>query len=211
MRAYPIFGLLLALICGIAAPAARASFLPGATADPNDPFHFTFDEFGNGVVDTGSGPSPLVGSLMADPTFPSRMVMTYILPAPVFAGDVRIWSDASKTTLSDVIRFTNANGDLALGSVGDRMIYYSVSGPGQTAPADSGIPSVLQAAFDLGGVVETGVPGNDGFTWTPFVPGASDNIYMGISDVPEPSSAAVALLGMALGGTLVAYRRNSRA
>ena len=38
--------------------------------------------------------------------------LIYLLPSPVVTGDVRIWEDFLGGTISDVLRFTNANGDL---------------------------------------------------------------------------------------------------
>ena len=51
--------------------------------------------------------------------------LTYLLPSPVLTGDVRIWEDFLGGTISDVLRFTNANGDVGGGLNGDRMIVYS--------------------------------------------------------------------------------------
>src|SRR5262245_16759615 len=92
-------------------------------------FVFNFDENGNGMISISGGAfMPLNGSLMPDPSNGGALALTYLLPAtatPVGNGDVRIFEPAATSAiLSDVLRFTDANGSLT-GLTADRMIYYS--------------------------------------------------------------------------------------
>src|ERR1017187_3347122 len=118
-----------------------------ANAQPAGPpiFTFDFDENGNGFLnlENGAGFKPLTGLLMPDPTQPGHpLVLTSLLPSPMTAGDVRIWDDATHSALSDVLRFTDVNGDLT-GLTADRLIFYSSDGPGGPDLADTGLPSSL--------------------------------------------------------------------
>src|SRR3954447_21030329 len=129
-------------------------------------------------------------SLFAPPGSP---LLPILLPSPVVTGDVRIWEDFLGGTIGDVLRFTNAAGDLGGGLNGDRLIVYSeLPEPGETADlADVGIPTNLTPR-DGGGVVEIGTEGTNGVTYLPG--GTFDNIYHFTSDgiipgiIPEPSS-----------------------
>ncbi len=121
--------------------------------------------------------------------------------------------------LSDVIRFTNDNGILVeddtsgpeafLASLAHRMIYYSDIGEDEDAPADTGFPVSL-VPNDLGGIVENGTEGNNGFVWNP--PVANANVYIGVSDgvIPEPASLIVwSLLGLGSVFGVCVWRRRS--
>jgi hypothetical protein len=72
---------------------------------------FSFNESGNGSVDfrNGTGLQPFTGSLMADPTWPGHLSLTYLLPTASVgllpAGDVRVLELTG--VVSDGIRFTN--------------------------------------------------------------------------------------------------------
>jgi hypothetical protein len=151
-------------------------------------FTFDFDENGNGSLDLrdGSGFQPDPGFLASDPTQAANpLVLTYSLVGvgPVVNGDMRIWEDSARTILSDVMRFTDAAGNLT-GQTADRLIFYSDSEPGATPHdlADTGIPATLMPN-DGGGILEVGPEGENGFQWAPG--GLLDNVYNGISDVPE--------------------------
>jgi hypothetical protein len=171
------------------------------------PFTFDFDENGNGFLDleNGAGFKPSTGVMLPDPTQAGHpMVLTYLLPVPVVAGDIRVWDDTAHTTLSDVLRFTDANGDLT-GLTADRLIFYSADGPGGPNLADSGLPSVLFANDGGFGPTED-ASGN--FTWAPG--GPTDNIFNGISGVsavPEPGTLGLLTLSA---GIWAAIRRRSR-
>jgi len=84
------------------------------------------------------------------------------------------------------------------------MIFYSDLAETGELPdlADTGISADL-FPNDLGGTVETGVEGSNGFSWVPA--GPLGHTYNGISDVPEPSPVALLCLGVA---SLLARRRN---
>jgi len=190
-----------ALLMGFGSVPARAG---GGLAGSGDPFTLFFDELGHAVIDMrdGTGPHPIspVGGA-------SNLIIP--LPSPVITGDVRIWEDFSGGTLSDVLRFTNANGDVDGGLNGNIMIVYSdLPEPGTVGgPADVGIPTQLFPR-DGGGLVEIGPEGNNGVTYSPG--GPFDNIYHFVSDgsiiVPEPSSIIMLSLG-ALGAAGYIRRR----
>ena len=98
--------------------------------------------------------------------------LIYILPAPVVTGDVRIWEDFLGGTLSDVLRFTNLNGDLNGGLNGTIMIVYSDKAwPGEIPDkADVGLPTNL-VPRDGGGVLEVSPEGKQRchlVTWWPL-------------------------------------------
>jgi len=202
MKLSRLLGVLLALLGISGYLGVRASVLSGAASSPLDPFVLNFDENGNGQLSINGGAfADHPGGLSLDPTRSGLYSLTYTLPGVVNNGDIRIWEDASMTVLSDVIRFTDANGNL-VGTTADRMIYYS--DPGDSDLADvNGIPDVLMPN-DSGGVVEQGnLEVYDYFTWAPG--GAADNIYNGISDIPEPST--MVLVGLSLSGLLLIRRK----
>jgi hypothetical protein len=177
---------MLAISFASAVSEAQTTNLAGS----GDPFTFNFDENGNGLIDlrAGAGFQPNPGFLAPDPTQPGNpLVLMYSLPAPTVNGDVRIWEDSSETVLSDVLRFTDANGDLS-GQDATLMIFYSLPDEGPPALADTGIPTAL-VPIDGGGTFEVG----DNFQWAPG--GVWDNVYNGISSVPEPGAAALLALG----------------
>lgn len=180
------------LVLALGSGAAMAGGVAGGTADPLDPWFFEFDENGNGTINVnGTGFVPNPGAPMPDPTDPAggKLVLTYMLPGIVVNGDIRIWEDDSRTQIGDIIRFTDAAGNLG-GATADRMIFYSDLGDNDWA--DTGLPSFIEPN-DGGGVVENGFEGGyRDFFWAPG--GPNDNVYHGISDVPAPG--ALALLGI---------------
>jgi phospholipase C len=195
-----------AALLSLSAFDARATDLAGS----GDPFTFNFDENGNGMIDFRDfmGFRTNNGALEADPTQPGNpLVLTYHLPTVMVNGDVRVWENSAATILSDVLRFTDAAGNLT-GQTADRMIYYSdlpeqnESGPDDLA--DTGFPAVLRPN-DGGGIFETGPEGNNRFQWAPG--GTVDNVFNGISDAPEPGTTGLILLGAA---TLVWARRRDK-
>jgi len=189
-----------ALLVGFGPSPARAG---GGLAGSGDPFTAFFDENGNGTYDPrdGTGLHQLL-------TVAGAAELIYLLPSPVITGDVRIWEDFLGGTLSDVLRFTNANGDVDGGLNGDRMIVYSeLPEPGEKGDrADVGIPTQLFPR-DGGGIVEIGPEGNNGVVYSPG--GPFDNIYHFTSDaaIPEPSSIIMLSLGV-LGATSFGWRRH---
>ena len=179
----------------------------GGLAGSGDPFTAFFDENGNGTYDPRDGTGLKTLQVLGGA---GTALLTYLLPSPVITGDVRIWEDDARTILSDVLRFTNANGDVDGGLNGDRMIVYSDVEPGETGDkADVGIPTQLFPR-DGGGIVEVGPEGNNGVVYSPG--GPFDNIYHFTSDavVPEPSSIIMLSLGV-LGAAGYGWRRRRAA
>lgn len=218
MRKFLFLALALAVFAGMGLSSARASgTAPGQPAG-DDPWVFIFDENGHGQISIDGGPfHALNGALAPDPSGSGLgMVLTYMLPSLVAAGDVSVSEPiVSGGGLSDVIRFTNANGALS-GAVADRMIFYSDTRPNDPANALADVPhppnNLNAGAFFPIPVPETGLNGqpytdeSNGFDYGPtFSPGLL-NDYQGISDTPEPSTMALAGLG-ALGMIAYAVRR----
>jgi hypothetical protein len=209
MKLRLILAMTAAILLGFGLSSAQAS---GGLAGSGDPFTLTFDEFGNGVIDLrdGTGPHSLPGSLLPDPSGGASVpVLTFMLPSLVTTGDVRIWETTlGSGPLSDVLRFTDANGTLNGGLTGTRMIVYSDIETGEAQLADTGIPVTL-VPRDAGGLLEIGPEGNNGVT---FFPGsATDNIYVFTSDgsIPEPSSIITLSLGaLGFAGYVVRHRHH---
>jgi hypothetical protein len=114
-------------------------------------------------------------------------------------GDVRIYDDVIGGHISDVLRFTDLNGNMA-GQTSDRMFFYSddiLTGDS----ADTGIPAVL-FPNDGGGILEV----NGVFNWVPN--GAGFNVYNGTS-VPEPASFSLVILGGLVGLRRLLWRKQS--
>jgi hypothetical protein len=160
---------------------------------------FTFDEFGN-----SSGPGISPGIVQPDPSggLPaSTPVLVYTLTFPVASGD--LWLTNGTEGLSDVVRFWNPNP--ASGGPSQVIFYsdFSTADP-PDSPADTGFP---QNSLPILSITEVGPEGNNGASYTPA--GVSDpgfNLtgvavtYRIISDVPEPNTRALAVLG---GGLLL--------
>jgi hypothetical protein len=113
-------------------------------------------------------------------------------------GDVRIYDDSIGGHISDVLRFTDLSGNMG-GQTSDRMFFYSDDMDGDAA--DTGIPAAL-FPNDGGGILEV----NGAFTWTP---GVGFNVYNGVSDVPEPASFSLVILGGLVGLRRLLWRKQS--
>lgn len=168
----------------------------------------TVDETGVGTIHfAGESPLPLPGGLAPDPgPGGSSSALTYSLlgPPSLTAGDLLISEDGF---LDDVIRFNPANTGGVAGYPASLVFYSNPGHGGFDSLADSpSPPSAFYAntvnADEVGGQVfyhpTEGQPG--------FVTGF-DVAYQIISDVPEPATWAMLILGVAMIGT--AARRRS--
>jgi hypothetical protein len=189
MKVYQRIGLIAAMLCGIAALEARAQ-LAGTEGGPGF-FTLNFDENANGLMNlNGAGWAAHPGGMATDPHTGILQLLYTVNAAGVVAnGDVRIYDNSIGGHISDVLRFTDLNGNMA-GQTADRMFFYSDDMDGDLA--DTGIPAVL-FPNDGGGILEV----NGAFTWVPN--GAGFNVYNGISDVPEPASFSLVMLGGLVG------------
>ena len=121
-------------------------------------------------------------------------MLTFTLPEPVVAGTVIIFEpgpDGRPTdVISDVLRFTDDTGRCTgvTNPATTRMIFYSdlpETGELNPPPADTGFPDNL----DVGNITriptEIGPEGNNFFVWQPGAAYPANNVYIGISDVPN--------------------------
>jgi hypothetical protein len=208
----------LVLNAGITARAAVV-LAPGLSAlQPAGPFLLSFDENGNATIAVNGGPPTVLhGTLMNDNTLPvgstAVNVLTYLLPPtePVITGTVEIPEPlADGGGISDALRFTNATGIIDGSSSGTtgRMIYYSE--PGENDLADTGFPINLITGNFFIGPTEVGPDCCNGFDYRPGgVPAPMNNEYVGISDVPEPTSLVLLGSAMAMMGLIKRRRRLS--
>ena len=197
MKVYQRIGLIAAVLCGIAALEAQAQ-LAGTEVGLGS-FILNFDENGNGAMYDGTGWAAHPGGMATDPnTGIFQLLYTVNRMGLVANGDVRIYDDFIGGHISDVLRFTDLNGIMA-GQTADRMFFYSDDMDGDAA--DTIIPAVL-FPNDGGGILEV----NGAFTWTP---GAGFNVYNGVSDVPEPASFSLVILGGLVGLRRLLWQKQS--
>jgi hypothetical protein len=208
------------VISGAPLPAAAQDQLPhpGLSAlTPTGPFIVRFDENGNATLAVNGGQTiVLPGMLLPDPAVPQGaglpLVLTYMLPEPVVAGDVS-FAEVPGGPASDWLRFTDNQGVL-LGATGagSRMIFYSDLEPNEPnpPPADKPFPANLGSGNFLA-QLEVGPEGNNGFDYRPGgVPYPVNNEYIGISDaIPEPGTYALMLGGLGVLGWVARRRRQS--
>jgi hypothetical protein len=167
---------------------------------------YTFDEFGNS---SGLGISP--GIMQPDPSGGlAANVLVYNLPFSVVPGDVILLEPGIPPQReSDLVRFWNPSG-----AGPSQIIFYSdfsTTDPADS-PADTGLPPVLMPLIVT--IQEVGPEGNNGALYTPTAnqPGSVNAAvppptYNIISDVPEPGTVALAILGGGLSLFLL-KRRN---
>jgi hypothetical protein len=190
MKRYLVALATLAMLAGGIGQASAASI-----------FILKFDENGNGSISINGAPAvALHGVMMADP-LEGGMSLTYMLPVTVANGDVGVVEPNSAFgTLSDMLRFTDANSNLT-GITADRMIYYSELDPSQVqgGPGTDLADRVFQVrSSNVTTVREVGPEGNNSFQYGSVVGG--NPVYIGISDVPEPATMTLfgaGVLGMA--------------
>jgi hypothetical protein len=210
MRSFGMAILLAAFFLAGGVTSVRAdSIAPGAPAGP-DPFTFNFDEQGNGYFSPSSGApfGPLNGALAADPSNGGVLALTFMLPPGVTVGngDVEVFDVVgSTTTLGDIIRFTDASGNLT-GATADRVIFYSDadSTPSDTSIGDTGFPS-NKGTGATATLTEVGPEGANGFTYN--TPGG--NTFNGTSDGTLPEPGSLFLLGSGLLG-IVGFMRKKK-
>jgi hypothetical protein len=160
---------------------------------------YTFDEFGNSSSPSSLPPiSP--GVMQPDPSGGLTVpVLVYTVPLPLVTGDVVLTEPGQPIPgpFSDVVRFWNPTGINLT-----QIIFYSDASAADPAdsPADSGLPQqLINPVF----INEIGPEGNNGALYTPpaggpgSFPGALIQ-YNIISDVPEPNTVALTIVGAAL-------------
>jgi len=181
------------MICGVG-----ASFLVLA-ALTNSAFGqlqvITLDENGLGYITPSL---PFQYNVAPEPVS-GLTTLVYTLPFAGVAGDVLV-DESSGSQLSDVLRFDGLG----------HLYVFSDNGDGVDSLADlSGLPPVI-LPNPAGPLVESGVEG--GFQDVYYIPTANQPGYKAagpvayhfISDVPEPGSLAMILLG---GGSLLVFRK----
>jgi len=162
-------------------------------------FTIWVDELGNGSYSIdGAPPTALPFGLAVDP-LSGLTTLEYILPIPVTSGDVTLVKVGGEGD-SDRLRFEG----------GTALFFFSVIDDGDPPALADTVPALsfpLQANNFL--TTETGPEGLDGlFGYTPASTGPGGGpliVYNFISDAPEPSSLALASLGLIL--TLLFRRR----
>ena len=160
-------------------------------------FEFSFDENGNGCILNSDHicTTPVDGFLAPDPTGAvAGDVLIYLLPETVITGDVGI-GEFGTGLLSDVLTFTNANGDVSGAFDGDRMIFYSELGGSDLA--DTGFPDREFGIF-------TFEDANGNFTYN------VGNVYHGISPEGVPEPVTLSIFGAGLAGAAALRRRRRK-
>jgi hypothetical protein len=150
----------------------------------------TVDELGKGTFNGTVLPS----FQSADP-FSGIVTLTYRLPFPGVPGDVYLFepNTAGTNTLSDIIRFDGQG----------NLYFFSELEPTDVPPFDPADVNQFPppvASLPVVSLLETGPEGNNGALYNPAGGNPGDNTagatYNFISDVPEPSSGLLALLGL---------------
>jgi hypothetical protein len=184
----------------------------------SDPFTvtITIDENGHGLFTNSNGfASALAFTLQNDPG-PGGLgnAVTYSLlnPPGLTAGDLVLTESG---VISDIIRF-NPN-ETCSGSTGC-LGFYSDKSDGVDSLADIGFSTALYANNLT--FLETGLEGNNGFTYTPlagqpgFVAGAAGPVtYVIQSDVPSaavPEPSTILLVGTGLSAVIIVCRKRVR-
>jgi len=172
----------------------------------------TLDEYGNGTAYNGIATLPVPGVLAQDPSGGiAGNVLLYTLPFNFPAGsvgDYLLLEPPNYASVSDVVRFW-----APAGAGGNQVIFYSDQDDPVLAPADTGIPvRFLQLAVPLqeggfeGGyqaVTHSAISGDPGYI------GSGLGNYTFISDVPEPASFGLMILGGLLGFSRLICRKLS--
>jgi hypothetical protein len=198
-------GFVAALALTLCASRLRAAPIPLPVVD------IEVDEYGNGTVTPESTgiPFPTLGSLQADPGpggLSSTLTYSLLAPPDLVAGDIFL-TEGVGGAINDVIRFNPAG----TGSVSypASLVFYSDNTDGFDALADTASPPTAFYTNTVT-IAETGTETNNGAFYTPTVgqPGAVTGFtvnYHFISDLPEPTTAALMGVCVALG--LLSRRR----
>jgi hypothetical protein len=183
---------------------AAVAILIGGVGQASASFILHFDENGNAYYNSTTGgvvgPNvPIVGTVMTDPSS-GTPGLTYVLPELVNNGDVSVFNANPVTApvLSDLLRFTNNQGDLTVGhSTANLLIYYSVMDDGSSTPDGlADLPFTTSPANANGSIFEIQSEPNTGLVNFDWLPGGNE--YVGISDAPEP--ATLTMLGIGIAG-----------
>ncbi len=187
------------VVLGLAGIAQAA--MPGAPP-PDDPFKFTFDEWGNGFYQLENPVTGQYESPTASPGFFVGGFLTYQLPDEVVPGDVGVLEPGSNDVLSDGLRFLPNDFDVV-----SWMQFYSDKDDAVLAPADTGFPGDFAPSYTC---CEIGPEGANYFVYgATGETGAVQNVYFGISDgkIPEPATIVVWSLLGAIGIAVVRWQR----
>jgi len=196
--------------------AVLVSFLVPLAARAQVQWSVTLYENGNGTAFNGTTTTPLNGVLMADPSggLAAVPVLVYTLPFNFPAGsvgDYLMLEPPNYTGVSDVLRFWGNNQVIFYSDrdndIGDPNQKADTGLPGSYLTPPTYIPPVQLQEVNLGdgiwGAIHSASSGEPGYI------GAGMGNYRFISDVPEPSTLAIAGLGLA-GLAFKVYRRRSK-
>jgi hypothetical protein len=198
-----------AVVAGLAAAAMATS---AAALGANGNIVIVVDENGHGTINGFAGLEGLASYMAADPG-PGGLAntLTYDLlnPPGLVSGDVGLLDPEG--FVLDYLRF-NATEVNPSGNVGS-LVFYSDNVDGFDALADT--PSPPGALYPNNIVIpEVGTETQNGAIYIPtagqpgFVAGASAPVeYVFLSDVPEPATWTMMILGMGAIGTLTRRRR----
>lgn len=203
------------LVASVTFALAALGAASSASALVNGNILLTVDENGHGTINGFGGPQALPFALQDDPG-PGGLanVLTYDLlnPPGLVAGDVLL-QDGPGGPILDVVRF-NPNEVGAGGGTG-ALVFYSDNVDGFDSLADTPAPPGQLYGNNIT-ILEVGPEGQNGAIYTPlagqpgFVAGASAPVvYDLLSDVPEPATWGLMLLGVGVVGAVLRRRRET--
>ena len=205
---------MLKLLAGATIALATLGAASSASALVNGNILLTVDENGHGTINGFLGVQPLPSGLQNDPG-PGGLanILTYDLlnPPGLVAGDVLLQDGVSGPIL-DVVRF-NPN-EVGPGGGTGSLLFYSDNIDGFDSLGDTAGPPGALYANNIT-ILEVGPEGLNGALYTPlagqpgFVAGAGAPVsYQLNSDVPEPATWGLMLLGVgAMGAVLRSQRK----